>query len=80
MSRFNDMLTNLLASTYHGGSRSDFGNSIALDSKGNVYVTGEILSPDFPVIPGSYNMSYHRCEDTFVSIFNANLSADKANE
>ncbi len=80
VSKFNGMLTNLLASTYHGGSRSDLGNSIALDSKGNAYVTGETLSPDFPVMPGAYDTSYYRCEDAFVSLFNADLSADKASK
>lgn len=80
VSKFNGMLTNLLTSTYHGGSRSDIVNSMAFDREGNVYVTGETLSPDFPIISGAYDTSYYRCEDVFVSIFNASLSADKANK
>jgi len=80
VSKFNSGLTNLLMSTFQGGSRPDFGNSIAVTAAGYVYVTGETLSPDFPATPGAYDTSYHRCEDVFVSGFNFNLSVDKSNK
>lgn len=80
VSKFNSGLTNLLMSTFLGGSRSDYGNAIAVSAVGNVYVTGETLSSDFPATPGAYDASYHRCEDAFVSRFSVDLSADKANK
>ena len=40
--------TDLVFATYLGGSNSDSGNGIALDADGNIYVTGETNSPDFP--------------------------------
>ena len=80
VSKFNSGLTNLLMSTFLGGSRSDYGNAIAVSAVGNVYVTGETLSSDFPATPGAYDASYHRCEDVFVSRFSVDLSADKANK
>src|SRR5439155_24484939 len=38
----------LVYSTYLGGSGSDTGNGIAVDSAGNAYVTGDTTSTNFP--------------------------------
>ncbi len=38
----------LVYSTYLGGSNSDSGNAIAVDSSGNAYAAGITNSPDFP--------------------------------
>jgi hypothetical protein len=40
----------LLYSTYLGGSKLDFGNGIAVDDRGNAYVTGFTGSTDFPTV------------------------------
>jgi uncharacterized protein (TIGR03437 family) len=48
----------LVFSTYLGGSLDDIGAAIALDSSGNIYVTGATLSADFPVTAGAYQTSY----------------------
>ncbi|HYO80594.1 MAG TPA: DUF4214 domain-containing protein [Bryobacteraceae bacterium] len=39
-------------STYLGGSNADFGNSVAVDSTGAVYVTGSTMSIGFPRTTG----------------------------
>ena len=44
----------LAFSTYLGGSGSERGNSIEVDSDGNAYITGDTISPDFPVTPGAF--------------------------
>ncbi len=43
----------LVYSTYLGGSGADFGQAIALDSSGAVYMAGSTTSPNFPVIAGA---------------------------
>ena len=36
-------------STYLGGSSYDFGDAVAIDSHGNIFIAGSVWSDDFPV-------------------------------
>jgi len=47
----------LVYSTYLGGSGSDYGQGVAVDAGGDVYVTGQTYSSDFPVTPHAYQTS-----------------------
>jgi len=57
----------LLASTFLGGSSDDEGYSIAVDTNGDVFITGRTYSSDFPATPGAYDTSYNDNEDIFIS-------------
>lgn len=58
----------LAFSSYLGGTLADIGERIAVDSKGNAYLTGSTTSPDFPTTNGPAIAS--ALEDIFVAKVN----------
>lgn len=76
VSKLNGNLSNLIVSTFLGGSIRDSAFTLALDSQGNVYVAGSTLSSDFPVTPEAYDTTHNSIfkSDAFVSKLNGNLS------
>jgi hypothetical protein len=63
----------LLASTNLGGTRDDYGEGIAVDARGDVYVTGGTSSQDFPVL-GGFPASGSNHYKAFVTKISANGS------
>ena len=57
----------LIHSTYGGGTRTDYGNAIAVDSAGSVYVTGVTFFSDFPTTPGAFDTTFAGVSDAFVA-------------
>ena len=63
----------LLASTFIGGTSSDWANAAVLDSSNNVYITGYTESSDFPTPAGAYSGTLI---DYGYDVFVAKLSSD----
>jgi Beta-propeller repeat len=57
----------LVYSTYLGGSDSDYGYDITVDSSGNAYITGVTLSTDFPTVNPLQKNSAGGGEEGFVA-------------
>lgn len=64
----------LLFSTFLGGSFEETGYGIALDSDGNAYVTGETESSNFPTTTGAFQTSSGGYVDAFVTKVSADGS------
>ncbi|HEX8000312.1 MAG TPA: DNRLRE domain-containing protein [Pyrinomonadaceae bacterium] len=65
--KVNPLGTALLFSTYLGGNASDYASDIALDSSGNVFVTGTTESDDFPTTAGAFRTAHFGYQDPFVT-------------
>jgi len=65
----------LVYSTYIGGSTYEQAWAIALDGAGNVYVTGETDSADFPISAGAFQTAPAGFSHGFVTKLNATGSA-----
>ena len=77
ISKFSSDGSTLLASTYFGGNDNDYGSDIALDTAGNVYVTGNSTSTNFTTTAGAFQTAHAGTTpqpDAFVVKLNPALS------
>jgi gliding motility-associated-like protein len=70
-SKFNATGTNLLFSTYLGGSNNEQPASIIVDNNNNLLIYGRSYSTDFPVTAGAYDISLNGGADVIITKFNA---------
>lgn len=59
VSKINPTGTELVYSTYLGGSEDDGANAIALDENGSAYVAGYTGSSNFPISPGAFQTQFN---------------------
>jgi fibronectin type 3 domain-containing protein len=75
VAKLNQYGTELIFSTFIGGSDIDIGRDIKFDSFGNIIVIGDSWSSDFPTTANAYNKSFNGGEnDNFVFKLNSNAS------
>jgi hypothetical protein len=74
VSKLNAAGSALLYSTYLGSNEGERSSGIAVDAAGNVYVTGETSSSNFPTTPGAFQTTLENGA-AFVSKLNATGSA-----
>ena len=74
ITKLNPAGSSLIYSTYLGGDIEDYGNGIAIDGSGNVYVTGLASSLNFPTTPDAYQKSLggSGATNAFIAKFNLN--------
>lgn len=78
VTKLNATGTQLLYSSYLGGSSNDEGLGIAIDTTGNAYITGYTFSANFPTTTGAYQATFNgatNLSDAFIVKVNAAGSA-----
>ncbi len=67
--KLNPAGSELVYSTYLGGSGGDYGDGIAVDLRGVAHVTGgtDDASTDFPTTPGAFDTSHNGLGDAFLT-------------
>lgn len=74
--KLNSNGSDLIFSTYIGGSKADFGYDICLDKFGYIYLTGNTNSSDFIITPGAYQSSILNTNESDCFITKINPLAD----
>ena len=74
ISKFNNDLSELSASTFFGGSKMDEALSMEISEKGEIVLTGYTESMDFPTTPGAFNRDWSGGDrDAYVAVFDNSL-------
>ncbi len=74
VSKLNDNLTTLLASTFLGGMAEERDLYLTLDNYGQVILAGKTWSRDFPASDGAYDPVFNGQMDGFVARMNGSLT------
>ena len=74
-SKFDATGSQLLFSTYLGGTNNEQPQSIIVDNNNNLIIYGRSWSSDFPVTAGAYDISLNGMSDIIITKFNAGGTA-----
>ncbi len=77
VAKLNSTGSGLIFSTYLGGSSTETGNGIAVDSNGNIFVVGQTLSTNFPTVNAiqAVPSAGEQCTNAFVTKINPGTSS-----
>ena len=64
--KLDSTLSNLLASTFIGGSGKELSLSLEFDTLSNIYLSGETNSTNFPTTPGTYDSTHNGGYDGYI--------------
>ena len=64
----------LIYSTYIGGTEGDLSWNIGVDTSNNICITGYTSSTDYPTTLGCYDDSFNGARDLFITVFNPTLT------
>ncbi len=75
ITKYNPTGSNMIYSTYLGGSNNELPSSIYTDAADNLFILGKTYSSNFPITAGAYDVSYNGGSDLVVCKFNPTGSA-----
>jgi Chitobiase/beta-hexosaminidase C-terminal domain/Bacterial Ig-like domain (group 3)/Beta-propeller repeat len=75
VAKLNSTGTQLIYSTYLGGTNEDVVRAIAVDASGNAYVSGTSESSDFPVTPGAFQSTNKIAQPPYATVFLTKLNS-----
>src|SRR5690606_26325409 len=75
ITKTNNDLSEILASTFIGGADDDNCYGLVIERAENVFITGITFSTDYPVTGNAFDATHNGKRDIFVSRFTFDLSA-----
>ncbi len=75
VTKLNPSGSSLVYSTFLGGSETDSGEDIAIDTSGNAYITGVSDGNDYPTTSGAFDRTHNGGYDVFVTKLNPSGSS-----
>lgn len=71
---FSNDLSQIISSTYIGGSHDDFTEALTIDSLDNIFISGWTRSSNYPTTEDSFDTSFGGVYDGFITKFNKDLT------
>ncbi len=78
VSKFDNGLTTLLASTFIGAEDYEGGIIIAIDTSGSIFFGGHTTSADYPTTPGAFDEGHNGINEFFITKMSYDLTAMEA--